>query len=156
MEAPLETEMVRFRIEGDLKKRAEHACARRGMELNDVLRTLVRRIALDGAIPFDMNAPARVTEPGGTPFDHYGEFLTQDLAHLKAESVISLLASFVANRARLIATENRKARPNRAKLTKWESEAREAMNHRRTMNTKDAKVVTKVEKKFSTLLASDD
>ena len=156
MEAPLETEMVRFRIEGELKKRAEHACARRGMELNDVLRTLVRRIALDGAIPFDMNAPASVAEPGGTPFDRYGEFLTQDLAHLKAESVISLLASFVANRARLIATENRKVRPNRAKLSKWESEAREAMNYRRTMNTKDAKVVAKVEKKFSTLLASGD
>jgi hypothetical protein len=155
MGVPRETEMVRFRIEGDLKKRAEDACAQRGMELNDVLRTLVRRIALDGAIPFDMNAPGRVAEPGGTPFDRYGEFLTQDLAHLKAESVISLLASFVANRARLIATEKRKARPIRANLSKWESEAREAMNYRRTMNTKDDKLVAKVEKKFSALLTTN-
>jgi antitoxin component of RelBE/YafQ-DinJ toxin-antitoxin module len=48
MDRPVETEMVRFLIEGDLKKRAEDICARTGMELNDVLRTLVRRMVIAG------------------------------------------------------------------------------------------------------------
>ena len=148
--------MVRFRIEGDLKNRAEEICARTGMELNDVLRTFLRRIVIDGAIPFDLNAPARVAEPEATPYGQYSEFLTDDLAHLKAESVITLLASFAANRAHRIATEKRKARPNRENLKQWEAEAREAMNYRRTINTKDDKLLSTLEQKFTALLAADD
>ncbi len=148
--------MVRFRIEGDLKKRAEEVCARTGMELNDVLRTFLRRIVIDGAIPFDLNTPARVAEPEGTPYGQYGEFLTDDLAHLKAESVITLLSSFAANRAHRIAIEKRKARPNRENLTRWEAEARDAMTYRRTINAKDDKLLSTIEKKFTDLLAADD
>jgi addiction module RelB/DinJ family antitoxin len=155
MDRPVETEMVRFRIEGDLKKRAEQVCARTGMELNDVLRTLVRRIVIDEAIPFDLNTPGRVAEPEGTPYGEYGEFLTDDLAHLKADSVITLLASFAANRAHRIATEKRKARPNREILKRWETEAREAMSYRRTINTKDDKLLSKLETKFTALLTAD-
>jgi len=156
MDRPVETEMVRFRIEGELKKRAEAVCARTGMDLNDVLRTLVRRIVTDGAIPFDVNTSGRVAEPRGVPYAQYGEFLTEDLAHLKAESAISLLASFAADRAHRIATEKRKARPNRANLKRWAAEARDAMNYRRTMNTRDDKLVSKVEKKFAALLAAEE
>ena len=155
MDTSLETELVRFRIEGDLKSRAEEVCARYGLELNDVMRTLVRRIALDDSIPFDMNAPGRIAEPSGSPFDRYGAFLTEDLAHLKAKSVISLSGSYIANRARRMATERHKARPNRAHVARWKSEVQEALQYRRTLDTKDQKLVAKGEKNFAALLTSD-
>lgn len=148
--------MVSLRIERDLKKRAEEICARTGMDLTDVIRTLVRRIAIDGAIPFDLDTPGRVEEPPAPPYGRYSDFLTDDLAHVKADSVIVLLSSFAADRAHRVATERRKSRPNREKINRWEAEARDAMKHRRTINTKDEKLLTKLEKKFTTLLTADD
>jgi addiction module RelB/DinJ family antitoxin len=151
MTVSVQTDIIRFRIEEDIKARAENICARLGMEMNDVLRTLVRRIALDKAIPFDMHTTFRVEEPSRSPFD-----LTDDLAHLKAEAVISLLWIFAAKRARQIALENRKPRPNRKQNTKWETEAEEAMEYSRTMDTRDDKLVAKVEQRFAALLVSSD
>jgi DNA-damage-inducible protein J len=156
MTVSVQTDIIRFRIEEDIKARAENICARLGMEMNDVLRTLVRRIALDKAIPFDMHTTFRVEEPSRSPFDRYGQFLTDDLAHLKAEAVISLLWIFAAKRARQIALENRKPRPNRKQITKWETEAEEAMEYSRTMDTRDDKLVAKVEQRFAALLVSSD
>ena len=46
MDTRVDTTLVRFRVDGTLKKRAEVTCDRRGLDLNDVLSTVVRRIAL--------------------------------------------------------------------------------------------------------------
>ena len=120
----------RFRVDEGLKEQAEAVCVRRGTDRNHVLRTLVRRIAIEDEIPFDLNAPARAAEPQRVPFDRYGDFLTQDLAHLEAESLISLLAGFVADRARKIAEEQTKTKPDAAKIAAWHREASEAMQMR--------------------------
>ena len=58
MDTRAETTWVRFRIDETLKARAEAVCDGRGLDLHDVLRTLVRRIAVENAIPFDLDAPA--------------------------------------------------------------------------------------------------
>lgn len=154
MDTRVETELVRFRVDGNLKTNAEAACNRRGLDLNDVLRTLVRRIAMEDAIPFDLNAPARIATDARTPFDRYGEFLDQDLAHLKIESVIGLLATFIADRARRMAAEKKKTKPNTKRIEQWLQEASEAMQYRRgALNSSNA---AKVEKQFTALLAVAD
>src|SRR5438445_13175806 len=54
--APMDSEFTRFRINPALRDQAMQVCARLGVELSDVLRALVTRIAHDGAIPFAMPA----------------------------------------------------------------------------------------------------
>ena len=147
--------MVRFRVDRALKAHAEQLCASLGMELNDVLRILVRRIAMEGAIPFDLNRPNQSPSDARAPFDRYGPFLQEDLAHLKAESVLTLLATFAANRARRIAVERRQAKPNQNKIDQLRREATEAMHLRRSLDVKDDALLALVEKRFTTLLAAD-
>ena len=149
-----ETALIRFRVDETLKQRADAVCSERGFYLTDVLRAVVRRIAMEHAIPFELSAPAAADAPA--PFAQYGKFLLDDLAHVKAESVIALLATFIANRARRIAGEKRKAKPNAKLIAKWEAENREAVQYHRVLNTRDSELVSKVEKRFTDLLAQGD
>lgn len=146
--------MVRFRVDSRLKQRAESICAALGMDLNDVLRILLRRIAMEEAIPFNLNAPARLPKDAQVPFAHYGDFLQQDLKHLAAESVISLLATFVAKRARQMTAERGKPKPNATKIEQWNTEATEAMQLRRSIDTTDDALLARVEKRFTALLCA--
>ena len=146
---------VNFRVDPDVKTRAEAICKSIEMDLVQVMRILLRRIATEEAIPFDLNAPARAPTPARVPFDRYGTFLEHDLKHLKAESVISLLAGFVAKRARQMATERAKSRPNTKKIEQWNTEAMEAMTLRRSIDTNDEALLARTEKRFTALLVAD-
>jgi addiction module RelB/DinJ family antitoxin len=150
-----DTDLVRFRIEGEIKRKAVRVCEDLGLELNDVLRTVVRRIANDDALPFDMTIPNRVAEPVPLPFNRHSDFPADELAHLRAEALITLLATAIANRAHRIAEEKRKARPNKNKLLEWEAQLREAMDYRRSVNTRDANLVAELEKRYTALLTAD-
>lgn len=152
----VDTELVRFRVNSDLKMQAEAVCQAHGLDFNDVLRTLIRRIAIERSIPFDQNAPAHVSKTERQPFDTYGAFLTQDLAHLEAESVISMLSLYVAKCAGKIAREKRKRLPKAELVSKWSAQAREAMALRRTINTNDQEHLGKVTKRYTALLATVD
>src|SRR5207248_7354800 len=66
-QAPMDTEFTRFRINPALRDQAMQVCARLGVELSDVLRALVTRIAHDGAIPFAMPAAESPTAPASPP-----------------------------------------------------------------------------------------
>lgn len=68
-----ETALIRFRVDETLKQRADAVCSERGFDLTDVLRAVVRRIAMEHAIPFELSAPAAADAPA--PFAQYGKFL---------------------------------------------------------------------------------
>jgi hypothetical protein len=155
MESSLDTDSIRFRLEADLKARAEAVCIKRGLALNDVLRALVRRIAQEDAIPFDLNPTYRVAESPPPPYDRYGDDVGEDVSQLRAEAVITLLVSFIADRARRIAAEKKKSRPDHDKLARWEQEAQAALGHRRTLDTQDEASLAAIEREFAALLAAD-
>jgi addiction module RelB/DinJ family antitoxin len=146
---------IRFRLEADLKARAEAVCIKQGLELNDVLRALVRRIAFEDAIPFDLNPTYRVAESPPQPFDRDADDLDEDVSQLRAEAVLSLLVSFVADRARRMAAEKKKSRPNRDTLARWEQQSQSALAYRRTLDTQDEASLAAIEREFTALLASD-
>src|SRR5436309_14992587 len=94
----MDTELVRFRINPELREKAAKVCADLGLELNDVLRAFVTRIARDGALPFDLGSAATPPEPGHTPFHDYDARLWSSIKpQIDAEVAIGLLARFIAH-----------------------------------------------------------
>ena len=92
----------------------------------------MRRSAPENAIPFDLDAPAR-SDGTVIPFARYGAFLNSDLAHLKGEGVISLLATLYCRscETRGAGEEDKLAQCGE----KWENEAREAVQYHRALDT---------------------
>lgn len=55
------TDVVRARIDGQIKEEASNVLARMGLSVSDVIRMLLIRVAADKALPFDVNS---VTKTG--------------------------------------------------------------------------------------------
>jgi DNA-damage-inducible protein J len=55
------TDVVRARIDGQIKEEASNVLARMGLSVSDVIRMLLTRVATDKALPFDVNC---VTKTG--------------------------------------------------------------------------------------------
>jgi antitoxin component of RelBE/YafQ-DinJ toxin-antitoxin module len=47
----MDSELVRFRIDPTIRDKAAKVCAGHGLELNDVLRAIVTKIAKEGKVP---------------------------------------------------------------------------------------------------------
>jgi len=54
-------EMVRARIDSDLKRDATTALSAMGLTVSDAIRMLLVRVANDGALPFDVRTPNATT-----------------------------------------------------------------------------------------------
>ena len=54
-------EMVRARIDADLKREATQALADMGLTASDAIRMLFVRVAKEGALPFDVRTPNATT-----------------------------------------------------------------------------------------------
>lgn len=145
-----------FRVDEALRRQAIAICEQQHIDLNDVLRTLIRRIAMEGALPFNLEASARPESVERVPFDDYGDFLKRDLAHLEVEALISLLARLVADRARRIAAEQRKRSPDPANIRRWEAEIAAAMQIRRgNVDLTNLARVDELQQRFGALLAAE-
>jgi antitoxin component of RelBE/YafQ-DinJ toxin-antitoxin module len=59
----MDSELVRFRIDPTIRDRAAKVCAGHGLELNDVLRAIVTKIAKEGKVPIGAEAAARPPAP---------------------------------------------------------------------------------------------
>ena len=59
----MDAELIRFRLDPQVRERAEEVCAHLGYELRDVLRATVARIARDGALPFSSYIRHVVSSP---------------------------------------------------------------------------------------------
>lgn len=53
------TDVVRARIDGQIKEEASNVLARMGLSVSDVIRMLLTRVATDKALPFDVNGVAK-------------------------------------------------------------------------------------------------
>jgi DNA-damage-inducible protein J len=49
------TDVVRARIDGHIKEEATNVLAEMGLSVSDAIRMLLTRIAVDRALPFDVN-----------------------------------------------------------------------------------------------------
>jgi len=149
----MDTELVRFRVNPDLREKAAKVCANLGVELNDVLRTLVTRIARDGALPFDLGTPPPQPVPDHTPFQEYDARLWSPIKpQVDAEVAIALLARFIADCSTRIdeAADGGATDPELvARLTRDRDDARKL---RRDLNVSDAGAVSDVLDKYGPLV----
>lgn len=147
-------ELIRFRVDRDLKRAAEAVCAGLDLDLNDVLRSIVRRIAHERALPFEVNTPPR-PQPGKVPFAEYNDFLKRDLAHLKGELTLGMLATFIADRTKRIAEARGDPQVDAKLQARWERELRDAAAYHRTLDTRDTALVEQLDARFRALLAEE-
>ena len=149
----MDTELVRFRINPELREKAAKVCADLGLELNDVLRALVTRIARDGALPFDLGAAPTQPEPGHTPFHDYDARLWSSIKpQVDAEVAIGLLARFIADCSMRIDEGADGGVPDPelvARLTKDRDDARKL---RSDLDVSDAVAVSHVIHKYGPLV----
>ena len=144
-------ELIRVRVDSALKSVAESVCREHELTLPEVLRTVVRRIARDRRLPFEVEAPPP-PDDALVPFGRDTPLLAGDLADLKAELALHLLATFIADRARRLAEGREQGTGDAKRLARWERELREAVMHHRTLDATDPALVDEVEARFRALL----
>ena len=142
---PMDTELIRFRIDPEIRDKAEAVCSALGHELHDVLRAAVVRIARDGALPFDLGAGPAAPAAGAIPFYHYDERLWGSMKpQIDAEVALALLSRFIADCSTRLdqAAEDGEADTERVeRLTRQRDEARQ---RRRELDVADATAVKAV------------
>jgi len=147
----MDTEFTRFRINPALRDQAMQVCARLGVELADVLRALVTRIAHDGAIPFVMPSAESPTAPASPPSTDE-RLWTSMRAQVEAEVALALLARFIADCSTAIDEQvNATDRERFARLSEQRDEARRL---RRELDVTDADAVRSVLQKYGPLVRS--
>lgn len=133
----MDDEIERFRVDPQQLAEAREVCARLGIELADVLRAMVARIAGDGAIPFELPPPTAADDP----FDTLDERLWSPLKHtLQAEAALALIDRTIADAAARLDAD---ALPPETRA-RWRSALDEARRQRETLDVTDADAVRQV------------
>lgn len=147
----MDTELIRFRIDAEVREKAVQVCAQLGYELNDVLKALVSRIARDGALPFDMAGTATPAAP--VPFYTYDERLWSGMKpQIDAEVALALLARYIADCSTSLDEESDKKKPD-AKLVERLTTARaQARELKLKLDVSDAAAVQAVLDKYGPLV----
>jgi addiction module RelB/DinJ family antitoxin len=146
----MDTEFARFRINPALRDQAMQVCARLGVELSDVLRAVVTRIAHDGAIPFAMPAAESPTAPASPPSTDERLWASMR-SQVEAEVALALLARFIADCSTTIDEQVTNDRERTARLSEQRDEARRL---RRELDVTDADAVRTVLQKYGPLVRS--
>ena len=146
----MDTEFTRFRINPALRDQAMQVCARLGVELADVLRALVTRIAHDGAIPFAMSAAESPTATASPPSTDE-RLWTSMRSQVEAEVALALLARFIADCSTAIDEQVNTDRERIVRLTEQRDEARRL---RRELDVTDANAVRSALQKYGPLVRS--
>lgn len=151
----MDYEFIRFRIDPAIHKKAADACSRLGIELNDVLRALVTRIARDSSVPFDLGAaPPRA--PERTPFHDYDPRLWASLKpRVDAEAALSLLMRYIADCTTRIDEEVNLRHANQDLLTRLDRERMEARRLLRAFDASDTKAIDHILETYGALLNTD-
>jgi DNA-damage-inducible protein J len=152
----MDTELVRFRVDPDLRDKAAQVCAELGLELPDVLRAFVTRIASDGALPFDLSNRATRLETAQQPFQDYEAGLWSPIKpQVDAEVALTLLARFIARCTAQLedaeeATDTTRLKPELTdRLIKDRDDARKM---RDALDVSDAVAVAKVISTYGPLM----
>ena len=149
----MDTELVRFRINPELREKAAKVCADLGLELNDVLRALVTRIARDGAFPFDLGATPTRPPLGHTPFHDYDARLWSSIKpQVDAEVAIALLARFIADCSTRIDEAGDGGAPDPELVARLSRDRDDARKLRRDLDVSDSGAVSQVIDKYGPLV----
>jgi addiction module RelB/DinJ family antitoxin len=149
----MDTELIRFRIDAELRLRAAKVCGDLGLELNDVLRTFVTRIARDGTLPVDLgDAPAR-SAPDRAPFHDYD---TRRWSALKpqvdAEVALALLARFIADCSTRMDEAANGGRPDPELTARVAKERDDARKLRKDLDVSNVAAIREVIDKYGPLV----
>lgn len=93
----MDTDLVSFRIDAELHRKAAAVCADRGLDLHDVLRALISQIARDASIPvtLDSRRPPPST-PGSLPVIDEPRLWADLRPQISAETALTLLMRVIA------------------------------------------------------------
>jgi len=122
-----------------------------------VLRTVITRIARDGALPFAFDAAARPAPETTRPFGDYDPRLWSGLKpQIDAEVAVSLLVRFIADRSARLADASQSAAPDTELVTLLTQERSDALALRRSLELTDPEAVARVIARYAPLLAGGD
>lgn len=153
----MDFEFIRFRIDPAIHEKAAKACSRLGLEVNDVLRALVTRIARDGTVPFDIGASAPPPARERTSFHDYDPALWGTIKpRVEAEAALSLLMRFIADCSFRIDEEAAQRSPNRDLLDRLRDQHAEAKRLLRELDVNDRHAVNQLLQKYGSLLRAGD
>lgn len=149
----MDNELIRFRIDPAIRETAEEVCSGLGLELNDVLRATVMRIARDGALPFEIGAGAAQPPVEAIPFYNYDERLWGSLKpHIDAEVALAILARFIADCSTKLDEQTSSSRPDEAAMATLTAQRDEARRWRRELDVADAAAVAAVLEHYGPLV----
>ncbi len=149
----MDTELVRFRVNPELREQAAKVCAALGFELSDVLRALVTRIARDGALPFELSGSASPPRSDSTPFQDYDARLWSPLKpQVDAEVAITLLARFIADCSTRIDEESDREAPDSELMARLTQEREDARKLRMSLDVSDGLAIGKLIDKYSAMM----
>jgi addiction module RelB/DinJ family antitoxin len=147
---PMDSEIERFRIDPQVRDQAAEVCARFGLELNDVLRVFVTRIATEGAIPIELPPDRGSNEDA--PFGDNNRLWSSLRTHVEAEVAIALLARFVADCSTTIDELADLTQTDSDVVARLNVEREEARQLRNTLDVTDASAVRAVLHKYGPLV----
>lgn len=134
----LDSELIRFRIDPQVRDKAAAVCADLGHELNDVLRTVVTRIAQEGTLPFSLGLVAREPAARPAPFSDYDDRLWAPVRpQIDAELALSLLAAFIADCSTVLDEQEHVDEPDLELVARLTREREQALRLRRELDVSD-------------------
>ncbi len=149
----MDSDFERFRIDPAVRDTAAQACARLGIELSDVLRALVARIARDGRIPFDLGSERSAQEPSPLPLLDAPPW-TALAAQVEADVLLAVLARFIADCSTRIDEQSSSANPDRQALARLTESRDNARASRRTLDVTDREAVRAALRHYGPLVAA--
>ena len=148
----MSTELVRFRADPEVRDKAAAVCGELGLELTDVLRAFISRIARDGALPFALGAPAPAPD-SHRPFYQYDERLWSSITpSIDVEVALALLARFIANCSTRIDEELQARSPDQRVIKRLGKERAEARSLKQNLDVQNAAAVREVLDRFGPLV----
>ena len=141
----MDSELARFRIDPQIRDKAAKVCEDHGLELNDVLRALVTKIAREGKVPAGTPDAPRQPAEVPLPFASYHEGLWSPLKpHLDAELAVAVLVRFIADASIRIDEANGSDKPDRHLIETLTQERAKALKLRRSLDVGDAEAIAGV------------
>ncbi|MBS0449634.1 MAG: type II toxin-antitoxin system RelB/DinJ family antitoxin [Proteobacteria bacterium] len=147
----MDTDLVRFRIDAALREKAARVCADLGLELHDVLRTVISRIARDGTLPFEADATAPHAPGTPRPFADYDQRLWSGLKpQIDAEVALTLLVRYIAERSAQLAAVSPAG--DSEQIARLAQERGDALALRRSLDLSDPEAVARVIARYTPLV----
>lgn len=141
----MDTELIRFRIDPQVRDKAEAVCSRLGYELRDILRATVARIARDNVLPFELGADAAPAPAAAVPFHDYNERLWAGIKpQVDAEVALALLMRFIALCSTRLDEESDTPQPDAQRVARLTQQREEARRLRLELDVTDAAAVQAV------------